>query len=94
MKSFKWLVGSSVDSKVYNLDGSSARLSIGRYIIQMARRLVGSSVDFYVSPTSEVSGPTRVIVIMPKGYTALVTPKPGVTYIYIYICLILKYMPF
>ena len=36
---FKWLVGSSVDSKVYYSNGSLAHQSIPRYVIQMARRL-------------------------------------------------------
>ena len=54
------------------------------------RWLFGSSVDSYVSPPSDVSDPPKVIIIMPKGYGALVTPIPSVTYTR----LLLKYMRF
>ena len=49
---FKWLVGSSVDSKVYDLDGSSARHDSKVSL----KWLVGSSVDFKVYFSDGPSG--------------------------------------
>ena len=46
---FKWLIRSSVDSKVYYSNSSRARKSIPRYIIHKAQWLVGSPVDSLVS---------------------------------------------
>ena len=89
---FKWLVGSSVDYKVYDLDGSSARQLIPRSLLSgssarqsiegiLFRWLVGSSVNSYVLPPSEVFGPPKVTIIMPEDYAL---PFNAHTEFYIY----------
>ena len=52
-------------------------------IVLLFRWLVGSSVDSYVLPPSEVFGPPKVIIIMPQGYAALVTPIASVKFIHL-----------
>ena len=59
-----------------------ARRLVSRFQGILFRWLVGSSVNSYVLPLSEVFGSPKVIIIMPQVYALLVTPIPSVIFIH------------